>query len=226
MPSRFSSEGTRDDAREVSENLGVDFREIPIEAVVDGVRRGARASFAGREPDLTEENLQARDPRHAADGALEQVRLARRLDREQVGDGGRLRDALRRHGRRLRAAQGRLQDGRLPARPPPERARRARADPGDDDRAAADAPSFAPSSATTSRCRRTSCSTRCSRRTSSSTARARSCSQSSTAATVERALALVDRAEYKRRQAAPGVKLRPRAFGRDWRLPITNRWRG
>ena len=43
---------------------------------------------------------------------------------------------------------------------------------------------------------------------------------------VEQALALVDRAEYKRRQAPPGVKLRPRAFGRDWRPPITNRWRG
>ena len=43
------------------------------------------------------------------------------------------------------------------------------------------------------------------------------------AATVDRTLALVDRAEYKRRQAAPGVKLRPRAFGRDWRPPITNR---
>ena len=41
-----------------------------------------------------------------------------------------------------------------------------------------------------------------------------------------RTLALVDRAEYKRRQAPPGVKLRPRAFGRDWRTPITNRWRG
>ena len=45
-------------------------------------------------------------------------------------------------------------------------------------------------------------------------------------AIVARTLALVDRAEYKRRQAAPGVKLRPRAFGRDWRTPITNRWRG
>jgi NAD+ synthase (glutamine-hydrolysing) len=43
---------------------------------------------------------------------------------------------------------------------------------------------------------------------------------------VERALALVDRAEYKRRQAPPGVKLRPKAFGRDWRPPITNRWQG
>jgi NAD+ synthase (glutamine-hydrolysing) len=46
------------------------------------------------------------------------------------------------------------------------------------------------------------------------------------AAIVDRALRLVDHAEYKRRQAAPGVKLRPRAFGRDWRTPITNRWRG
>ena len=45
-------------------------------------------------------------------------------------------------------------------------------------------------------------------------------------AVVERAVALVDRAEYKRRQAPPGVKLRPKAFGRDRRTPITNRWRG
>ena len=43
---------------------------------------------------------------------------------------------------------------------------------------------------------------------------------------VERALSLIDRAEYKRRQAPPGVKLRPKAFGRDRRTPITNRWRG
>ena len=43
---------------------------------------------------------------------------------------------------------------------------------------------------------------------------------------VERVVGLVDRAEYKRRQAPPGVKLRPKAFGRDRRTPITNRWRG
>jgi NAD+ synthase (glutamine-hydrolysing) len=42
---------------------------------------------------------------------------------------------------------------------------------------------------------------------------------------VERAVALVDRAEYKRRQAPPGVRLRQKAFGRDRRTPITNRWR-
>ncbi len=43
--------------------------------------------------------------------------------------------------------------------------------------------------------------------------------------TVRRAARLVDTSEYKRRQAPPGVKITPRAFGRDRRLPITNRFK-
>jgi NAD+ synthase (glutamine-hydrolysing) len=43
---------------------------------------------------------------------------------------------------------------------------------------------------------------------------------------IDEVIAMVDRAEYKRRQAAPGVKITPKAFGRDRRLPITNRFRG
>jgi NAD+ synthase (glutamine-hydrolysing) len=43
---------------------------------------------------------------------------------------------------------------------------------------------------------------------------------------VKRVMAMVDRNEYKRRQAAPGVKISPRAFGRDRRLPIANRYKG
>jgi NAD+ synthase (glutamine-hydrolysing) len=42
---------------------------------------------------------------------------------------------------------------------------------------------------------------------------------------VERVVTMIDRAEYKRRQAPPGVKITPKAFGRDRRLPITNRYR-
>jgi NAD+ synthase (glutamine-hydrolysing) len=38
-------------------------------------------------------------------------------------------------------------------------------------------------------------------------------------------IALVDRTEYKRRQAPPGPKVTVKSFGRDRRLPITNRWR-
>ena len=44
-------------------------------------------------------------------------------------------------------------------------------------------------------------------------------------ALVDRVVAMVDRAEYKRRQYPPGPKITPRNFGRDRRLPITNRWR-
>jgi len=45
------------------------------------------------------------------------------------------------------------------------------------------------------------------------------------AETVARVIQLVDRSEYKRRQAPPGVKITPRAFGRDRRMPIVNRYR-
>ncbi len=44
------------------------------------------------------------------------------------------------------------------------------------------------------------------------------------AATVEKVVRMVDRSEYKRRQCPPGVKITPRAFGRDRRMPITNRY--
>ena len=45
-------------------------------------------------------------------------------------------------------------------------------------------------------------------------------------ATVRRVIGLVDRNEYKRRQAPPGVKISPRAFGRDRRFPLASKWRG
>ena len=43
-------------------------------------------------------------------------------------------------------------------------------------------------------------------------------------ATVKRVIAMVDRNEYKRRQGPIGIKITPRAFGKDWRLPIVNRF--
>ena len=46
------------------------------------------------------------------------------------------------------------------------------------------------------------------------------------AATVQRVAAMVDRNEYKRRQAAPGVRVSRKAFGKDRRVPIAHRWRG
>jgi NAD+ synthase (glutamine-hydrolysing) len=43
---------------------------------------------------------------------------------------------------------------------------------------------------------------------------------------VQRVAAMIDGNEYKRRQAPPGVRITPKAFGKDRRLPITNRYRG
>lgn len=43
---------------------------------------------------------------------------------------------------------------------------------------------------------------------------------------VERVVAMVDGNEYKRRQAPPGVRITPKGFGKDRRLPMTNRYRG
>ena len=183
MPSQFSSAATRDDARRLAESIGVDFREIPIDDVVSRVRGGARAVVRrrGARPDRGERA--GTGARHAADGAVEQVRLARARDREQVGALGRLRHALRRHGRRVRAPQGHVQDGRVAALAAAERAGRPRADPRVDHRSRADAPSCAPTSSTRTRCLRTPRSTPCSRPTSSTTARARSCSRTASTAT-------------------------------------------
>src|SRR4029079_9220884 len=59
MPSPYSSDGTRSDAHTIAENLGVDFREIAIEEAMGAYDGLLREAFEGREPDLTEENLQA-----------------------------------------------------------------------------------------------------------------------------------------------------------------------
>ena len=164
-------------------------------------------------------------PRSAPHGALEHVRLARRLDGEQVGARSRLLDPVRRHGRRVRAPEGRVQDRRVPARAPPERARGRELIP------------------TTTIERAPSAELRADQRDEDSIPpydvldpvleayveldRSREeLLDEFDAEIVEQVVSLVDRAEYKRRQAPPGVKLRPKAFGRDRRTPITNRWRG
>ena len=115
MPSPYSSEGTRNDARTIAENLGVDFREIGIEQAMQRLRGDAERGLRGPRAGRGRGERAGAHPRQRGDGALEQVRLARAHDRQQVGAVGGLRDALRRHGRRLRRAEGRLQDLGLPA---------------------------------------------------------------------------------------------------------------
>jgi NAD+ synthase (glutamine-hydrolysing) len=60
MPSRFSSEGSRSDAEALARNLGIQYQEIPIESVFSAYLQTLAPAFAGKPADVTEENLQAR----------------------------------------------------------------------------------------------------------------------------------------------------------------------
>jgi NAD+ synthase (glutamine-hydrolysing) len=220
MPSRFSSGGTRDDARKVSENLGVDFREVPIEDVV-----GAFHEALGGLEGLAAENLQARirgtmlmalSNTHGwlvlATGNKSEIAVGySTIYGDMVGGYALLKDVFKtdvfRLARHLNERAGReLIPVTTIERPP---SAELRADQRDDQ-------SLPPYEVLDSVLE-----------AYIELDRSRDeLVEQFDPAVVDRTLALVDRAEYKRRQAAPGVKLRPRAFGRDWRTPITNRWRG
>ena len=60
MPSRYSSEGTQSDARELAASLGIQCIDLPIAPAMDVYEEMLAGVFEGREPDITEENLQAR----------------------------------------------------------------------------------------------------------------------------------------------------------------------
>ena len=60
MPSKFSSQHSKDDAKLLSENLGVDYRTISIESIVSSFEQSLKASYNGSKPGVAEENIQAR----------------------------------------------------------------------------------------------------------------------------------------------------------------------
>ena len=60
MPSRYSSVGSRDDAAALAKNLGIRYSSVPIEAPVLEVEKSLEPLFTGRVPDLAEENIQSR----------------------------------------------------------------------------------------------------------------------------------------------------------------------
>ena len=226
-PSRYSSEGSIADARALADNLGIKLMIIPIEPAHAGLPADAGLAVRGHAAGHGGGEHPVAHPRQHLDGALEQVRLAAGADhRQQERDGHGLRDALRRHGRRLRRDQGRAEDAGLPPRALPQPARRPRPHPARRDREAAVGRAAPRTSSTPTRCRRTTSSTRSSRPTSRTTAASKRSSRwASTRPWCGASSRMVDRNEYKRRQAPPGVKITPRAFGRDRRLPITNRYK-
>ncbi|MDC0646770.1 NAD+ synthase [Opitutales bacterium] len=60
LPSSISSDHSKEDARDLAENLGIEYHTLPIQKIVDSAESELAPLFAGMSPDVTEENLQAR----------------------------------------------------------------------------------------------------------------------------------------------------------------------
>jgi NAD+ synthase (glutamine-hydrolysing) len=226
MPSQFSSEGTRRDARLLAEALGADFLELPIEPIVEKLFETLAETFRGREPDIAEENLQARVRGVllmalsnkfgwlvVATGNKSELSVGyATLYGDMAGGFALLKDVYKtdvfRLARYLNERGGRelIPESIIDRAPSAE----LRAEQLDED--------SLPPYADLDRVLEAYVELDQSREDLTS--------DGFDPEVVDRAVAMIDRAEYKRRQAPPGVKLRPKAFGRDWRLPITNRWRG
>ncbi|MGZ4375788.1 MAG: NAD(+) synthase, partial [Gaiellaceae bacterium] len=226
MPSRYSSEETRADARRVAESLGASFLELPIGPVVDGFEATLAEAFAGREHDLTEENIQARTRGVllmalsnkfgwllVATGNKSELSVGyATLYGDMAGGFALLKDVYKtdvfRLARYLNERAGReLIPTSIIERAPSAELR--------DNQLDEDSLPPYP---------------KLDEVLEQYVEHDRTLEELSADGldrdVVERAVSMVDRAEYKRRQAPPGVKIHPKAFGRDRRTPITNRWRG
>jgi NAD+ synthase (glutamine-hydrolysing) len=220
MPSRYSSEDTRSDARRVAESLGCDFRELPIERMV-GAFHEAGVGTEG----LAAENLQARvrgmtlmslSNEHGwlvlATGNKSELSVGySTLYGDLAGGFALIKDVYKTDVFRLaRYLNERADRELIPVsiieRPP---SAELRADQRDED-------SLPPYDVLDGVLEAY---------VELDRSRDELVADGFDPEVVARAIALIDRAEYKRRQAPPGVKLRPKAFGRDRRTPITNRWK-
>ena len=223
MPSQFTADMNRDDARQLANNLGVTLLELPIEDLAASYDATLAGPFSGTEPDVAEENLQARIRGNLlmalsnkfgwlvlTTGNKSEMSVGyATLYGDMAGGFAILKDVFKT--RVFRLARWRNRDGevipqRIIDKPPTAELRDHQLDtdslpPYDDLDGILEAYVEHDESPAEIEAR------------------------GFDAETVWRVLALVDGAEYKRRQAPPGVRISTRAFGKDRRLPITNRYR-
>lgn len=225
MPSRFSSTETQADARLVAETLGTRFLELPIEPAVEAFSELLKEPFRDTEVGVAEENIQARirgTLLMALSNKFGWLLLATgnkseysvgyaTLYGDMAGGFALIKDVYKTDVFRLaRHLNERGDQEIVPVstidRPP---SAELRADQRDDD----SLPPYEQLDAVLEAY------------VEQDRSRDEIIAAGHAEEVVDRAIRLTDLAEYKRRQAPPGVKLRPKAFGRDRRLPITNAWR-
>jgi NAD+ synthase (glutamine-hydrolysing) len=226
MPSPYSSEGTRGDARAIAENLGSQFLELGIEDAMRGFDELLAPAFNGAEPDITEENLQARIRGNVVmalsnkfgwlvltTGNKSEMSVGyATLYGDMAGGFAVLKDVFKGDVYKLvrwrNESEGReLVPGSVLDRPPSAELRYEQRD----------ADSLPPYDVLDPILEAY---------VEQDLDADEIVRQGFERADVDKVIRLVDLAEYKRRQAPPGVRVSTKAFGRDRRLPITNRFRG
>ncbi|MDW7712233.1 MAG: NAD+ synthase [Deferrisomatales bacterium] len=224
MPAPCSSPGSVSDSLELSRNLGIECRQVPISGVLDAFLHVLAPAFAGTEPDVTEENLQARirgtllmalSNKHGwlllSTGNKSETSVGYcTLYGDMAGGLNVLKDVPKTLVYRL--ARWRNAQAPGPWIPEAVLTKEPSAELRPNQRDADSLPPYELLDAVIQGYVEED--------------RAREVLEAEFGAeTVARVVALVDRNEYKRRQAAPGIKITPRAFGKDRRFPITNAYR-
>jgi NAD+ synthase (glutamine-hydrolysing) len=225
MPSPFSSEETQRDARRMAENLGVKQLELPLEGLMRSYEETLAETFAGTEQDIAEENIQARIRGNLlmalsnkfgwlvlTTGNKSEYSVGyTTLYGDMAGGFAVLKDVPKTwvyrlaHFRNARAG-GELIPSSVLDRPPSAELRHGQRDED----------SLPPYDMLDSILEAY---------VEEDQGREQLIRRGLPEETVDKVIGLVDRAEYKRRQAPPGIKVSPKAFGRDRRLPITNKFR-
>ncbi|NLE74060.1 MAG: NAD+ synthase [Actinobacteria bacterium] len=225
MPSRYSTAATRSDAELLANHLDIEFREISIESVFVAYLDALADTFVGRDVDVTEENIQARIRGNylmalsnkfgwlvLTNGNKSETAVGyTTLYGDMAGGFAVIKDVPKTMVYRLSRYRNERGPGQGPIpqstidRPPSAELRAGQTD--QDGLPPYDL---------------------LDRIVEAYVVRDESVEEIAAAgldrALVERIVRMIDLNEYKRRQAAPGVRITPKAFGKDRRLPITNRY--
>ncbi len=226
MPSRYSSQGSVSDSLELAANLGIEARELSVEAPFSAFLETLAPSFEGRQPDVAEENLQARVRGTLvmalsnkfgwltlATGNKSELSVGySTLYGDMVGGFAPIKDVFKT--RVYELARWRNAQSAVPVIPVAiiDKAPSAELRPDQVDQDSL--PPYPVLDAILTHY------------VEKDDGRDAIVAMGFPAQLVDRIVRLTDTAEYKRRQGAPGIKITPKAFGKDRRMPITNGYRG
>lgn len=226
MPSRYSSDGSTADAEGLAENLGIDLVNLPIEPAFQALLDTLAPAFDGRGPDVTEENLQARVRGTLlmalsnkfgwmvlATGNKSELSVGySTLYGDMVGGFAPIKDLLKTRVYELARWRNDAPGGPVIPESTLAKAPSAELRPGQTDQDTLP-PYEVLDPILEAYVER-------------DLSRDAIAAEGHDPAVVERVCRMVDAAEYKRRQGPVGIKITPKAFGKDRRVPITNKYRG